>query len=81
MKTEEINATIVNGYVELLDNLSAINKLDLIARLTASVKIDLVKKKSSFRKAFGAFDSKKTAIEIIEEIRSSRVSNRQIQSF
>ncbi len=81
MKTEEINATIVNGYVELLDNLSAINKLDLIARLTASVKIDLVKKKSSFRKAFGAFDSKKTATEIIEEIRSSRVSNRQIQSF
>jgi putative IMPACT (imprinted ancient) family translation regulator len=49
--------------------------------LTASVKSDLTDKKSSFKKAFGAFDSKKTAEEIIEEIRNSRVSTRQIESF
>jgi hypothetical protein len=81
MKTTEINTTIVDGYVGLLDNLSTNNKLDLISKLTASVKTDLTNKKSSFKKSFGAFDSKKSAEEIIEEIRNSRVSTRQIESF
>jgi len=81
MKTLEINSTIVEGYVGLLDNLSTNNKLDLISKLTASVKTDLSNKKSSFKKAFGAFDSEKSAEKIIEEIRNSRVSTRQIESF
>jgi len=81
MRTSEINTTIVDGYVGLLDNLSTNNKLDLISKLTASVKTDLTNKKSSFKKAFGAFDSKKSAEEIIEEIRNSRVSTRQTETF
>jgi hypothetical protein len=81
MKISENNTTIVDGYVGLLDNLSPSNKLDLISKLTASVKTDLKSKKSSFKKAFGAFDSKKTAQQIIDEIRSSRVSNRKLESF
>lgn len=31
MKTNEMNNTIINGYIALLDNLSANSKLDLIA--------------------------------------------------
>ena len=81
MKIEEINTTLVDGYLGLLDNLSTNNKLELITKLTASVKTDLSNKKSSFKKAFGAFDSKKSAEEIIDEIRNSRVSTRQIESF
>ena len=81
MKTSEINTTIVEGYIGLLDNLSANDKLDLISKLTISVKTDLANKKSSFRKAFGAFESKKTAEQIIGEIRNSRVSTRQIESL
>ncbi len=81
MKTTEINSTIVDGYIGLLDNLSTGNKLDLISKLTDSVKTDLTNKKSSFKKAFGAFVSKKSAEEIIEEIRNSRVFTRQIESF
>jgi len=80
-RTTEINTSIVDGYVGLLDNLSTDNKLDLISKLTASVKTDLTNKKSSFKKAFDAFDSKKSAEEIIEEIRNSRVSTRQIEAF
>lgn len=80
MRTAE-NTTIVDGYIELLENLSPSDKLDLISKLTASVKADLNNKKSSFKKAFGAFDSEKSAEEIIDEILSSRVSNRQIESF
>ena len=81
MRITETNTTIVDGYVGLLDNLSTNNKLDLISKLTDSVKSDLIDKKSSFKKAFGAFDSKKSAEEIIQEIRNSRISTRQIESF
>jgi len=81
MKATELETTIVDGYLGLLDNLSTNSKLDLIAKLTTSVKSDLANKKSSFKKAFGAFDSKKSAEEIIEEIRNSRVSTRQIESI
>ena len=81
MRISEINTIIVDGYVGLLDNLSTNNKLDLISKLTDSIKSDLIEKKSSFKKSFGAFESKKSAEEIIEEIRDSRVSTRQIESF
>ena len=81
MRTTEINTTIIDGYVGLLDNLSTNNKLDLISKLTNSIKSDLTNKKSTFKKAFGAFESNKSAEEIIEEIRNSRVSTRQIESF
>ncbi len=81
MKTAEINTTIVDGYVGLLDNLSTSDKLDLISQLTVLVKTDLTNKKSSFKKAFGAFESAKTAEEIIADIRNSRVSTRQIETF
>lgn len=81
MKTGEKNNIIVDGYIGLLDNLSPDNKLDLISKLTVSVKFDLSNKKSTFKKAFGAFDSKQSAEQIIEEIRNSRVFTRQIESF
>jgi len=81
MSEPEIDTTIVDGFVGLMNNLSTNNKLDLISKLTASVKNDLTNKNSSFKKAFGAFDSIKIAEEIIEEIRSSRMTSRQIESF
>ncbi len=37
--------------------------------------------KNRFIKAFGAFESKKNADEIINEIRSSRLFNRQIEEI
>jgi hypothetical protein len=81
MKTVDVNATLIDGYLQLLDNLSPSNKLDLISRLTLSVKKDITHKKKSFRKSFGAFESSKSAEEINKEIRESRVFNRQIESF
>jgi hypothetical protein len=81
MKAAETNTTIVDGYIGLLDNLSPGNKLDLISKLSASIKVDLSNKKSSFKKAFGAFESNNTADLINTEIRNSRISARQIESF
>lgn len=81
MTNTETDTTIIDGYVGLLENLSTDNKLDLISKLTASVKTDLGNKKSSFKKSFGTFESEITAEEIIEEIRNSRLFTREIEPF
>jgi hypothetical protein len=72
MKLLNTNAVLIDGYVRLLENLSPNSKLDLISKLTQSVKTDISDKKSSFKKSFGAFESKESAEELIAEIRSSR---------
>ena len=81
METEDTNTTLIDGYLQMLDNLSASNKLDLISKLTASVKSDITNRTSSFKEAFGAFESEKSADEIINEIRNSRTFTRQIEEF
>jgi len=67
MTSTETNTTIINGYVGLLENLSPDNKLDLISKLTASVKTDLGNKKSTFKKSFGAFPEKLNHFEKISD--------------
>ena len=79
MKAIDINTTLIEGYLRLLDNLSPNNKLDLISKLTLSVKTDITDKKKSFYKAFGAWESKQSADEIINDIRNSRTFNRQTE--
>ncbi len=81
MKHTNINTTIIDGYLDLLRNLSADSKLDLISRLTLSVKTDIADKKSYFMKSFGAFQSKKDVDQIIHEIRNSRNFNRTIEDI
>lgn len=81
MKEAKTNNIIIEGYLMLLENLSPGSKLDIIARLTASVKSDIVAKGTTFQKAFGAFDSEKSADEIIDDIRESRTFTRQIEEF
>ena len=81
METADINITLIEGYLQMLDNLSPSDKLDLISKLTDSVKSDIKNKKSSFKEAFGAFESEKSADEIINEIRRSRTFTRQIEEF
>ena len=81
MESTAINTTVIDGYTELLGGLSTSHKLELISKLSNLVKHDLEDKKSSFKKSFGALDTEKTAEEIIEEIRNSRVSTRKIEPF
>ncbi len=81
MSTIELNESIINGYIKLLESLSPNNKLELISKLSALVKTDLKDKTNSFEKSFGALDTSKSADEIIEEIRNTRVSTREIEKF
>lgn len=77
MKTFDSNTTLIDGYLKLLDNLSPSNKLDLISKLTQSVKNDITDRKISFFKAFGSWNSDQTADELIIELRESRTFYRK----
>ena len=81
MKVIDINTTLIDGYFRLLDNLSPSNKLDLISKLTLSVKTDITDRKKSFYKAYGAWESKQSADQIIKDIRTSRTFNRKVEEF
>lgn len=81
MRTADINTVLIDGYIRLLENLSPSSKLDLISKLTLSVKLDITKRKRNFYKSFGALDSKKSADQIVSEIRSSRKFTRQIEEI
>ena len=81
MKTTDIHTSLINGYIGLLRNLSPNSKLDLIEKLTKSLRLDLTKNRKSLRRAFGAFQSDKTANELIKEIRESRTFTRQIEGL
>ena len=72
MKSANINSTLIEGYLKLLDNLSSDNKLDLISKLTLSMKSETDRKKKRFYKAFGAWESKESADELIKILRNSR---------
>lgn len=81
METIDINTTLIEGYLRLLSNLSVNNKLELISRLTISIKTDISERKSSFYKAFGAWESKQSADDIIDEIYQSRTFDRRIEQL
>lgn len=81
MKGIDINNTLVEGYLQLLENLSPSNKLDLISKLTLSIKKEKDSKNKSFYKAFGAWESKQSADEIISNIRKSRTFTRTVEKF
>lgn len=81
MKGADFNSRLIDGYIDLLKNLNSASKRDLISRLSKSVKNDLKHSKTSFEKAFGAFDSPGSADELANKIRAARTFNRQIEQF
>ena len=82
MKTIDSDTTLIDGYLKLLHNLSPNNKLDLISRLTLSIKTDIsANKDNAFYESFGAWKSDQSDMQIIEDIRNSRMFNRQIEQF
>ncbi|WP_291287956.1 hypothetical protein [Flavobacterium sp.] len=62
---------LLETYSNLFEGLSFSNKIELIERLTKSIK-GTKSKESNFYKSFGAFGSEKPAEEIVSEIKSNR---------
>ncbi len=78
MNTETQNINIADYYFGFLKNLKHDSKLDLISRLSESLKTSEKKEDISLQSLFGAYKSNETAEEIIAELRASRTSNHNI---
>jgi hypothetical protein len=76
-----INTQILNTYMAFLETLSPGAKLDIISKLTQSLKLDVKSKENLFESAFGAWAGNESAEEIVKGIRDSRTFNRQIEGL
>ncbi len=77
MKTVDINTNLIDSYFSVLKNLSPDNKLELIARLSKSMKSPKRVKAGSVQSLYGAFQSDRSADELIYEIKKARSFNRK----
>ncbi len=68
-------------YFDFLKNLNSDSKLDLISKLSQSLKEKETVPEISLESLFGAYKSEESAEDIIAELRESRVFNRKIESF
>lgn len=70
----------VKIYFRLLKNWDIKSKKDLIRKLSKSIS-ETAEDKHDFSACFGAWEDKRSADEIIEDIRGSQVNNREIEDF
>lgn len=66
------NKNIVDTYSKLFEGLDSFTKLELIERLSKSLKKEKNSKDKIFFESFGAFPEDKAAEEIIDVIKDSR---------
>ena len=81
MDTVTQNINIADYYFGFLENLEHDSKLDLIAKLSQSLKNSEKKETISLQSLFGAYKSEETAEEIIAELRASRTFNRKTETL
>lgn len=79
MDTSSQNINIADYYFGFLKNLNQNSKLDLISKLSQSLKKENNVSDTSLQSLFGAYKSEEAADEIIAGIRNSRVFNRNIE--
>ena len=68
---------IVDTYSHLFDGLTSGSKIELLEKLTKSLKKDHKSKEKEFFRSFGAFGSEKNAEDIVREIKQSRKFSRK----
>jgi hypothetical protein len=76
-----INANILDNYMAFLETLSPGAKLDLIYKLTQSLKSEIKPKENLFKSSFGAWVGNESAEDLMKDIRESRTFNRQIEGL
>ena len=81
MKTANLKFNLIDSYLGLLKNLSPDNKLDLISKLSDSLKGTQKPLEKSLGNLYGAFILKESADEIITDLKASRNFNRKTESL
>ncbi len=70
--------SLADCYFGILKNLNSDSKLDLISKLSQSLKDREMKSETSLQSLFGAYNSDESVDEIIADIKASRVFNQII---
>jgi len=78
---KETNLNIIDVYLELLTSLSPDSKLEIISRLSQSLKSEKKVPSMSINDLYGAFESEKSAEALIEETRQARTFTRQMDEL
>jgi len=63
---------IIETYAKIFERLSSLGKLELLEKLAKSIKKQEKSTNRNFMMSFGAFESNKSAEELVEEIKKSR---------
>jgi hypothetical protein len=81
MEAAEFNFNLIDSYLGLLSSLSPENKLELIRKLSATLKSLKPSGGQSLTDLFGCFVSAKTADEIINDLKVNRNFDRNTEQF
>ncbi len=81
MKATDLKFNLIDSYLGLLNNLSPDSKLELISKLSDSLKSSKKPTDKSISELYGAFISKKSADEIITDLKASRNFNRKTEGL
>lgn len=77
---EAKNQRMVDNYFRYMRHWDTSSKKDIIIKLTESIDSNPVEK-SDFSSCFGAWVDRRSADEIIRDIRVDRVNNNEIEEF
>lgn len=81
MKAADLKFNLIDSYLGLLNNLSPDNKLELISKLSESLKGPQKPTNKSISDLYGAFISEKSADEIITDLKNSRNFSRTTEGL
>ena len=85
MKSTNLKFNLIDSYLGLLENLSPDNKLELISKLSDSLKSSKKSTEKPSDKSLddlsGAFIFDKSSDDLINELKKSRIFNRKIEEF
>lgn len=82
MKATDLKFNLIDSYLGLLKSLSPDNRLELISKLSDSLKKGSKKPSDkSLSDLYGAFKTKKSADEVIAMLKESRRFGRKIEQF
>jgi hypothetical protein len=77
MKSTDIDTTLINSYFTLLKSLSPNNKLELIARLSNSLKKTKKVKDNSWKSLYGSLELDQSADDFVAELKNDRKFSRK----
>ena len=81
MDIADSNTTLIHSYFTLLKSLSANNKLELISKLSKSLKTEQKEKNNSWKLLFGALEIDQSSDEFVESLKKDRNFNRKTIEF